>query len=995
MADNKFEVEDTESNYSIEKKKDGVYCSTGTLFFCGLVACCLIAGVGLISYYVPDRTCTFDELPTENPLEGSPTMKPSDMITEPQRSSTPHHMSSTENPSPTPTEAFVWDGRLNPDIMTPRSYDLTLQPCLYYECGEAMRFRFYGWVDIVIEVDEDTDQVVMHMVDIEIKSISVKKLVGDDTELYMDWSNDTLYEFLIIHTQTLMKRTDYRVSIEYIGILQDGLAGFYRSSYKNANGETVWLATSQMQATDARRALPCWDEPGFRSTFETSIIHMENMTALSNGIELGTVDYEEGWKITAFKTTPKMPTYLLAFVVSDFDYVEKNTTNGVRFRVWCRKDALGSANYGLEQGVEILTYFENYFDVPFPMDKQDMVAVPDFSAGAMENWGLILYRETALLYDPAENSAANKQRVAVVVSHELAHQWFGNLVTPEWWDDLWLNEGFASFVEYLGVDFTEPTWKMMEQFLAEDLHRVFALDALGSSHPVRVPVNSPAEISEIFDTISYAKGASILRMLNNILSEETFRRGLNRYLTHYSEGNANSDKLWDALNQVQDQYDVKKIMDTWTLQMGYPVITVTRSGSTLNVQQSHFLIDPESEVDDKYIDLGYLWYCQLTHTHKLEAEYDNPLYYWLNGTEGEIGSFDLEGSYNDGDWYLINIKQYNYYRVNYETSNWEQLAAQLEADHTKMPPENRAALIDDAFNLARGGQLTYDIALDMTKYLKNELDFIPWEATLTVFAYIRDMFSRNAGFGDLEKYMLCQINTLYTAVGFEDDPNDAHLDQYNRINAVDTACYYGNEDCLANATREYNEYMSDDINEKVSPNLRTQVYCYGIREGGAEEWEFGLEKYINSTDSAEKSKWLFALSCSSEPWILSRYLNYMLDETVVRKQDASYVIRYVARNYVGRALAWDFLRSEWDTIFDFYGDSSFSFSNIITDVTEQFNTEFDLEELMKFGEGRNFGSAVRAYEQAIDQTKSNIAWMERNAVTVAETLAASVADLGC
>ncbi|PIK55590.1 putative aminopeptidase N [Apostichopus japonicus] len=880
MADNKFEVEDTESNDSIEKKKDGVYCSTGKLFFCGLVACCLIAGVGLISYYVPDRTCTFDELPTENPLEGSPTMKPSDMITEPQRSSTPHHMSSTENPSPTPTEAFVWDGRLNPDIMTPRSYDLTLQPCLYYECGEAMRFRFYGWVDIVIEVDEDTDQVVMHMVDIEIKSISVKKLVGDDTELYMDWSNDTLYEFLIIHTQTLMKRTDYRVSIEYIGILQDGLAGFYRSSYKNANGETVWLATSQMQATDARRALPCWDEPGFRSTFETSIIHMENMTALSNGIELGTVDYEEGWKITAFKTTPKMPTYLLAFVVSDFDYVEKNTTNGVRFRVWSRKDAIGSANYGLEQGVEILTYFEDYFGVPFPMDKQDMVAVPDFSAGAMENWGLILYRETALLYDPAENSAANKQRVAVVVSHELAHQWFGNLVTPEWWDDLWLNEGFASFVEYLGVDFTEPTWKMMEQFLAEDLHRVFALDALGSSHPVRVPVNSPAEISEIFDTISYAKGASIIRMLNNILSEETFRRGLNRYLTHYSEGNANSDKLWDALNQVQDQYDVKKIMDTWTLQMGYPVITVTRSGSTLNVQQSHFLIDPESEVDDKYIDLGL--FSKITRA--------------MLFTKG-----------------ILVIKR----------------------NATRKP----RGLIDDAFNLARGGQLTYDIALDMTKYLKNELDFIPWEATLTVFAYIRDMFSRNAGFGDLEKYMLCQINTLYTAVGFEDDPNDAHLDQYNRINAVDTACYYGNEDCLANATREYNEYMSDDINEK--------------------------------------------------------YLNYMLDETVVRKQDASYVIRYVARNYVGRALAWDFLRSEWDTIFDFYGDSSFSFSNIITDVTEQFNTEFDLEELMKFGEGRNFGSAVRAYEQAIDQTKSNIAWMERNAVTVAETLAASVADLGC
>ncbi|KAJ8035810.1 Aminopeptidase N [Holothuria leucospilota] len=1000
--ESQLEFAESESSGSGSTSKDGIYCTTGTIVFCAIAAVGLIVGVGLIAYYVPDRTCSVPDKPTGNPQDGFTSKRPatSPGITEAPKSPTPSHSKGpTEPPSsvsatppPTPTDDGVWEGRLNGDIMYPRSYDLTLKPCLYFECGEDMRFRFYGWVEIVVVIEENTDRIVMHMANIDVDGIKVRRTVGDQTDLFVSHEEDTLYEFLIIHTrETLMKGTDYRVYIEYRGNLTNGLAGFYRSSYVNADGETVWLATSQMQPTDGRRALPCWDEPGFRSYFDTKIIHMSNMTALSNGIELGTETYEGDWQITTFKTTPKMPTYLLAFIVSDFGYKEGYTKNGVRFRVWCRKEAINTTDYALQQGVDILTYFEEYFSIPFPLEKQDMVAVPDFSAGAMENWGLIIYRETALLFDPMQNSAANKQRVAVVVSHELAHQWFGNLVTPEWWDDLWLNEGFASYVEYLGVNFTEPTWKMMEQFLVEDLQSVFSPDSLGSSHPVRVPVSSPAEINEIFDRISYAKGASILRMLNNILTEDVFRSGLLRYLNHYAEGNANSDKLWDALNQAQDVYDVKAIMDTWTLQMGFPVVNMTRNGNMLTAIQKHFLINPDSEVDDKYGDLGYLWYIQLTHTHKSQMEYENPNFDWMNGTSGEILTFSLEQSVKNTDWYLINIKQYGYYRVNYDLENWERLMTQLEADLNAIPAENRAALIDDAFDLARSGALTYDIPLGITKYLKNELEYIPWEATLVAIAYIRNMFSRNAGYGNLEKYMLCQIESLYNSVGFEDNPNDELLDQYNRVNAVGTACFYGHQGCLENATREFMEYMT--MNETVSPNLKTSVYCYGIREGGADEWDFGLKKYQESTNAAEKATWLYALSCSREPWILSRYLSYSLNEDIVRQQDASYVIRYTARNYVGRALAWDYLRSEWDAIFAYFGEGSFTFSNIIAAVTAHFNTEFDLQELEKFGEGRDFGSATRAFSQAIDATKANIEWMNRNAETVSNTLAQSLPDV--
>ncbi len=365
-----------------------------------------------------------------------------------------------------------------------------------------------------------------------------------------------------------------------------------------------WIATTQMQPTDARRALPCFDEPAFKSVFDVEIIHRANTSALSNGIER--VEKEPigdngRWVVTKFKRVREMSTYLLAFVVSDFHYKEATTKNGVLFRVWSRPEAVENTMYALKAGVDILNYFEEYFDFDYPLEKQDMMAVPDFAAGAMENWGLILYRETALLFDPLLNSASNQQRVAVVVSHELAHQWFGNLVTPEWWDDLWLNEGFASYVQYLGVDNIEPNWQMKLQFLVEELQPVFTEDALGTSHPVRVPVGAPSEINEIFDSISYEKGASIIRMLDNILTEDVFKEGLNYYLTERAYGNANSDDLWTVLTYADEdkgKNDVKKIMDTWTLQMGYPYVSFTRNGKTLTAMQKHFLNNPNSTVED-------------------------------------------------------------------------------------------------------------------------------------------------------------------------------------------------------------------------------------------------------------------------------------------------------------------------------------------------------------------------------------------------------------
>nr|XP_054766252.1 aminopeptidase N-like [Lytechinus pictus] len=372
--------------------------------------------------------------------------------------------------------------------------------------GEDKIFTFDGRVTIHFRCSVPTNVITLHLLDIELGDYTLRENNGNDITI-SSHSLEEKYEFVHFYLDNaLVVGTDYVLYIEYLGQLRAGLSGFYRSSYQEGN-ETRWLATTQMQPTSARQALPCFDEPDFKAVFRTEIEHRDDMVALSNGMETRTNESEiEGWTISRYLPTPKMSTYLLAFVVGYFDKLETRTDNDILLRVWSRPEAVNNTQYSLDIGSNLTTYFEEYFNISFPLAKQDMIAVPDFSAGAMENWGLIIYRETNLLYDSAVNSASNKQRVAEVVSHELAHMWFGNLVTCVWWDDLWLNEGFATYVEgSIGVNHAEPSWLMREQFVTIDLQSVFEPDALGTSHPVQVPVNHPDEINEIFDSISYSK----------------------------------------------------------------------------------------------------------------------------------------------------------------------------------------------------------------------------------------------------------------------------------------------------------------------------------------------------------------------------------------------------------------------------------------------------------------------------------------------------------
>ncbi|XP_037790314.1 uncharacterized protein LOC119585704 [Penaeus monodon] len=921
------------------------------------------------------------QVPLHKSLPPPPTRRPS------ATSATTEALRPTIQPPTTSATAApaaeALDVRL-PTALRPLHYLIKLQPFI------NGNFSILGYMEVEMEVLEPTSNITLHIADIITHNDTVTVAAsGEEAGPRIrvkrhQYDHDRQF-YIAQLEQQLEKSKKYVLSMQFLGYLNDQLRGFYRSTYKDEDGSDKMLAVTQFQATDARRAFPCFDEPEMKATFEVFLAREENMSSISNMPikETLPIENQEGWVWDHYHRSVPMSTYLVAFVVSDFANLKSRANENTFFRVWARESAIQQAEYAGQVGPMILNHFEKYFSMPYPLPKQDMIAIPDFSAGAMENWGLITYRETAMLYDPVVSAASNKQYVVAVVAHELAHQWFGNIVTPSWWTDLWLNEGFASYVEYIGINHVEPKWQVMEQFVLREVQEVFGLDCLESSHPISIPVGHPDEIGQIFDRISYGKGASIIRMMNHFLTEVTFRRGLRNYLDAFKYSTAEQDDLWEYLTAVAHQdgtlprdLTVKMIMDTWTLQMGYPVVKVARGpdGTSAVVSQERFLLVRSENSSDTH---DYKWWVPLTYTTQSEANFNQTqAMVWMKDSEAQISLSSLPPK---DQWVIFNLQETGYYRVNYDDHNWNLLIQQLRNNHELISTINRAQIIDDAMNLAKAGQITYETALSVYTYLSKETEYVPLAAAINNLGYLRSMFVRAGGYGSLRSYLLDILVPLYESVGFEDSPDDPLLDQYKRTKALSWACLLGHQHCLDSASALYRTWMANPTNDSIiSPNLKSTVYCRAIAEGGEAEWNFAWHKYLKSNVGAEKSRLLSALGCTNEIWILSRYLEMAFTpDSGIRKQDAYRVFGAVAKNVVGRPLAWNYLQNEWDKIYDFYGKAK---PHFIKYATGGFNTEQHLKEVEHFRREHehHLGSASRTVEQVIERTKNNIAWMKTN-----------------
>ncbi|NXH89816.1 AMPN Aminopeptidase, partial [Edolisoma coerulescens] len=905
---------------------------------------------------------------------------------------------STAGPSTTTTPApnNPWNRWRLPATLKPESYEVSLQPFLKPDANNMYIFK--GNSSVVFICVEATDLILIHSnkLNYTMKGSfhATLQAEGDGSApaISRTWL-ETPTQYLVVQLDTpLQQGQRYRLSSNFTGELADDLAGFYRSEYTDDSGNKQVVATTQMQAADARKAFPCFDEPAMKANFTVTLIHPSDYEAISNMPAKSTRQQMidgESWNVTEFNTTPRMSTYLLAFIVSQFSHVQ-NSSEKTLIRIWGRPKAIaeGQGDYALNVTGPILRFFEAHYNTPYPLPKSDQVGLPDFNAGAMENWGLVTYRENSLLFDAAYSSIGNKERVVTVIAHELAHQWFGNLVTLRWWNDLWLNEGFASYVEYLGADSAEPSWSIKDLMVLNELHAVMATDALASSHPLSFreeEINTPAQISEVFDSIAYSKGASVLRMLSDFLSEDIFKEGLQSYLHTFAYNNTIYTDLWVHLQEAVDKNDVQlpanisDIMDRWTLQMGFPVVTLDTRTGTIN--QTHFLLDPTSSVDRPSV-FNYTWIIPITWM--TNNSHGNSIY-WLSNVTDTNNEFRLDSP----GWLLLNLNVTGYFRVNYNQENWDQLLSQLGTNHTVFPVINRAQIIDDAFNLARAKYVNVTLALNTTRFLSEERAYMPWQAALSNLQYFQLMFDRSEVFGAMSRYMKKQVTPLFNY--YKNITNDwkdippGLMVQYNEVNAISTACSYGVADCQKLAADYLSQWQQNAANNPVPPNLRSAIYCSMVATGGEEAWNFLWDRFQEAPVVSEADKLRTALSCSPHPWILSRYLEYTLDPAKIRKQDATSTINSIASNVVGQPLAWDFIRGNWRTLFSQYGGGSFSFSRLISSVTQRFSSEFELQQLEQFkkdNEDIGFGSGTRALEQALERTRANINWVKENRATV-------------
>lgn len=890
------------------------------------------------------------------------------------------------------------------DVRLPRSvrpvaYDIRLLPLIKGD------FTFTGEVAITINVTETTNNLTLHAHELTVDERSVTLTrqdgVGDNaTSTGMPvgrQSKDALRQFYVIHARMPLKPGTYRVRLKFSGVLGDDLQGFYRSSYIEKN-TTRWVAVTQFQSTDARRAFPCFDEPGLKARFKLHLARPADMTSVSNMPQSGPsnpVDGVPGYVWDHYQESVPMSTYLVAFAVTDFVSL-RSTAPGPTFAVWTRREAIQQARYALDIGPRVLQYFEKYFNIKYPLPKMDMMAMPDFAAGAMENWGLITYREIAMLYQEGVSMTSNRQQVATVVSHELAHQWFGNLVTPSWWSDLWLNEGFASYVEYIGVNAVEPDWLILEQFVVSEVQMVFGLDALQSSHPVSIEVGNPDEINEIFDRISYAKGASIIRMMDHFLTTPVFTTGLTSYLRKRSYSSATQNDLWAALTEqahrdrkLADDVTVKDIMDTWTLQTGYPVVDVVRdyARGTARLHQKRFVLRDVNATEDP------LWWVPITYTTQSSPDFatTRPTH-WMGRQQRAVDLPHL-GARPD-QWVVFNVQETGFYRVNYDVTNWRLLTRALRdpANLAVFATTNRAQMVDDALNLARGGQLDYGVALDLTGYLRHETAYLPWKAALNAFSYIDSMLVDSGHYDKFKAYVMDLLLPLYEEVGTVERPDDPLLRVLTRVSIMCWACNFGYEPCVNTAYDMFTRWRNSSDPDKENPipaNLKPVVYCTALRKGGQAEWDFAWERYLNTNVGSEKDLLLNALGCTRETWILARFLERsMTDSSGIRKQDVARVFSSVAGSIVGQPLAVHYLRDKWDRVLQYIGSSMFMVSNIVRSTFKRINSKYELADLKRFAEdnAKELGTATRQVKQSIEQAEANIEWMEKNYDTIVRWL---------
>jgi puromycin-sensitive aminopeptidase len=780
-----------------------------------------------------------------------------------------------------------------PTTVTPERYEIRLTP-------DLTTWTFLGEEKVSVQIHEPVREIVLNAAELEFRSVSLKLQNGTVLPGRSQLDGENEQAKLCFPEALPVGRCELQIG--FSGILNDKLHGFYRSTYKDSQGQEKPLASTQFESTDARRAFPCWDEPAFKAVFQVTLVVDEKLTAISNTRVLReTVLRGTGKKEVVFADSIKMSTYLVAFIVGEFEATEPVMVGSAPLRVWAVPGKKHLANFALDIGKSSLEYFSRYYGIPYPGDKLDLIAIPDFASGAMENLGAITFRETALLVDANKATRAELERVADVVSHENAHMWFGDLVTMRWWNGLWLNEAFATFMEMLAVDAWKPEWRRWDSFTVSRA-AAMQVDGLKSTRPIEFPVERPEEAAGMFDVLTYEKGASVLRMLEQYLGGEAFRDGIRLYLRRHQYGNAETTDLWDALED-STKHPVRALMDTWIFQAGYPMISVKKDGPTLCLSQQIF----------RYLEDG----------SDQDRKWHAPIFLRASTKSGEVARTILltEKEHqvelaDEVEWAVVNAGGHGFYRVRYGGDLIDALKRDLQ---NRLSAVERFGLVNDSWAATLAGLTSLIDYLELIKLLREEGDLNVWTTVIGSSHHMHRILD-DEQCASLEKQLRALFSPATERLSWMPRKGESELESQLRGELIAVLGTVAEDKACQERAREfYTQY--EKAPDSVDRNLVPALISIVAHTGGSTEYEKFYGKFKTAQTPQEETRYLFALANFRMPELIDRTLDLTINGEV-RTQNSPYLMRGILLNKRARERAWSFMKAHWDEMLRQYPDNS-------------------------------------------------------------------------
>ncbi|XP_060526992.1 uncharacterized protein LOC132702417 [Cylas formicarius] len=883
-----------------------------------------------------------------------------------------------------PLSAEDYGGYRIPEIYAPSRYevDITVPEDVFN--GESL--LFWGRVQITFRVESATREIQIHTRS-TVTEVALTAASNTVTVTSFAQYNSTTQILTISLGQELVVGVDYALAISYNGELDTTIfRGFYLSSYKAASGTTEYLVATQFEPTHARHAFPCFDEPKYKAKFQVSITRPATYNVLSNTNVASDVVVNSTFTKSTFTETPRMSTYLLAFIVSKFTCTAGDViAAGVPHRVCSRPEQADYRALAVELGPPIMRSLENITGSKYgdQIAKMDQVAIPDFASGAMENWAMVTYRETNLLWSAEDSSNSYRKSIALVIAHEFTHMWFGNLVTCDWWDYIFLNEGFARFYQYFAAAPVSQlsNWELDKQFVVEQVHTALLSDSSTGSDALTSKASSPSQISNKFSTIAYNKGASILRMVQHVIGADNFLSGIRHYLSTYSYSTAVPSYLWGSLNNftssssLPDGVTLNAALTNWIDAAGYPVVTVTSDGDDVILSQKRFLLSGSATTQ---------WYVPISYTlsNDTSSFTATSAKIWL--TPG--ANRTLKGALKGNHWIVLNNQQSGYYRVNYDDALWGAIKETLRSNHTSIDVLNRAQLLNDVYNFARSGLVKYSDALSVFSYLKNEEEYYPWYAAIVGLNHLLQRIGYESAVGKrLVAHQLENLQKVYATVPFSKLDSNDQVYTTKQVTVITRVCRYGESTCVAHVKDLFAQYKNG---KSVDKNLRSIVYCNALRYSDDIEADFNFlwEQFRKTSLASEVVTILGSFGCAQDSKHLKWFLNQTINATSgIRLQDFStaWSSVYSSGGKLGAIAAMEFIAENYAALTSYYSDVG----SLVASIANYFYAEEQLQALQMLIDLPGISASHNATAvSALNSVKSNMAWAAAKAADVVSFL---------